>query len=66
MPVVIEIIEHVKDMDLVRSIMSKGELPNVICTVYDTIPKDKESQQHYMNCIMVMANSHLIADVIIS
>lgn len=65
MPVIIQIIEFIRDLDLVRSIMSKGELPNIVCSLYETYPKDKQSQQQYMNSLIMMANSHWIADVII-
>lgn len=34
MPVIIQIIEYIRDLDLVRSIMSKGELPHIICNLF--------------------------------
>ena len=65
MPTIIQIMEFIRDLDLVRSIMSKGQLPHIICNLYETYPKDKVSQQQYMNALIMMANSHWIADVIV-
>lgn len=66
MPMIIEIIENVKDIDIIRSVMSRGELSNIICDVYSKMPKDKVSQEHITNCLIMMANSHWIADIIIT
>lgn len=46
--------------------MSRGELSNIICDVYPKLPKDKASQEHITNCLIMMANSHWIADIIIT
>jgi hypothetical protein len=38
----------------------------MICDVYPQLSKDKDYQDHLTNCLIMMAASHWIADIIIT
>ena len=60
------VVDEIKDDDLVRSIMSKGELGGILCDLSSEMKLNPDLWRNYLHALSVMSSSLVLCNTIVS